>query len=151
MVLFEIPIYSMTKNEFDKRWEKIYNSSRLSQLSDYSVSNYFFPKNIWKFNQIIGYIVVLLKQREICFELWYCNDSKFYANSTQKHFMSNQSLLRCHFYVTANMDEAAIREEFNIFLDIAKESVQRGHFLDCSIYENVVKHISFKSIIDSNN
>ena len=84
VTLFEIPIYSMEEKEFNRRWDKeikkyIYTNEQYNQIR-----NTFFPKNLWKYNQIIGYIVInLLKYDygiDINFE-WYQSDKKLYRYS----------------------------------------------------------------------
>ena len=63
--LFEIPIYSMSEKEFNKRWDKqkksLYDTYISHGHSDeetrFNISNTCYPRSTWKYNQIVGYIL----------------------------------------------------------------------------------------------
>ena len=64
--LFEIPIYAMSEKEFNKRWDKkkakIYDMFISHGHTDKSaksgISTLCFPRCVWKYNQIIGFIKI---------------------------------------------------------------------------------------------
>lgn len=71
--LFEIPVYSMSEKEFNRRWDKLdrklretyTTSSHHEEDSLHFVSSISFPRNIWKYNQIIGYIKISVSNHDV--------------------------------------------------------------------------------------
>ena len=69
--IFEIPIYSMSEKEFNKRWKKrktfLYNlfisGGNTEEDSKLFVSDSCFPGCVWKYNQIIGFIRISVSKR----------------------------------------------------------------------------------------
>ena len=63
--LFEIPIYSMSEKEFNKRWNKkktefydmLVSHGHSDEDARYYTSASSFPRCLWKYNQIVGYIM----------------------------------------------------------------------------------------------
>lgn len=80
--LLEIPIYSMSKETFLKRWNHRYDKRvqdlMLSGHRTYETAKKdarvcTFPYNVWEYNQIIGYIVISslsMTSISINFGLW---------------------------------------------------------------------------------
>lgn len=72
-VIFEIPVYSMSEEKFYKKWKFFneYNIKHFLELND-ELGNYErwlkrfnLPQSIWKYNQIIGYIQIIIKGKDI--------------------------------------------------------------------------------------
>lgn len=103
IVIFEIPIYSMPKKEFNEKWirriQKEYSNGLLQFYENrppmitidghvpFKYHNY--RKTCWKYSQVIGYIVVCFNGNEICAEAL----GEFYANDKRKAFKYNRSSL----------------------------------------------------------
>lgn len=59
--LFEIPIYSMSKKEFNRRWDKqkqklhdtYVSHGHSEEDTQYYVSRFSFPRSLWEYNQIM--------------------------------------------------------------------------------------------------
>ena len=128
VTLFEIPIYSMEEKEFNRRWDKeikkyIYTNEQYNQIR-----NTFFPKNLWKYNQIIGYIVINLVKYDYGIDInfeWYQSDKKLYR------FNSNE-----------------IKNEIRELLDdLIKDECLKKRYVDLSVFEIQLKYMNIKKII----
>ncbi len=94
-LLFEIPIYSMNQNTFENKWEQfkqrnIENYLKINpELGDYEyrLKKIYFPQYVWKYNQIIGYIQIVIKNRDIIFELFITKDKNIHYDGKTKHFI----------------------------------------------------------------
>lgn len=95
--LFEIPIYSMSKKEFNRRWDKqkqklhdtYVSHGHSEEDTQYYVSRFSFPRSLWEYNQIIGYIKISVSRHDVWFDIYCSLDKIYYADSKQKHFIQN--------------------------------------------------------------
>ena len=73
MQLFIVPIYAMSKKNFDKRFESHVNHLSSNDEENKQIlmkSNFISRIKIWEFNQIIGYVKVIATNSIFRFELW---------------------------------------------------------------------------------
>ena len=152
VTLFEIPIYSMEEKEFNRRWDKeikkyIYTNEQYNQIR-----NTFFPKNLWKYNQIIGYIVINLVKYDYGIDInfeWYKIDKKLYRfNSNEKNFVQNESLIGYQFFVDESDSNNEIKNEIIELLDdLIKDECLKKRYVDLSVFEIQLKYMNIKKII----
>ena len=152
VTLFEIPIYSMEEKEFNRRWDKeikkyIYTNEQYNQIR-----NTFFPKNLWKYNQIIGYIVINLVKYDYGIDInfeWYQSDKKLYRfNSNEKNFVQNESLIGYQFFVDESDSNNEIKNEIREWLnDLLKDECLKKRYVDLSVFEIQLKYMNIKKII----
>ena len=75
-IICEIPIYSMTEKEFKRRWdkwkEKWYERSEqigwsIEEIEEVvnSIMATEYPRNVWKYNQIVGFVEIAISLRDI--------------------------------------------------------------------------------------
>ena len=84
-VLFEIPIYSMSKKKFDKLWEKVTNKQYDSFIehghSEESAreltESLCYPKRLWEYNQIVGYIKISVTAKDVFFDVFCSLDRRY--------------------------------------------------------------------------
>lgn len=154
--LFEIPIYSMTEKEFNKRWDKrkndlcnMFTSHGHSEKDAKSyVSNSCFPRYLWKYNQIVGYIKISVSPNDVWFDVYRSLDNIYYADSKQKHFIQDIHANGTHFYVSNETDEnikQSIREELK---SIEKHHLKKSFYVDYSTFNNIFDYINIKQIMD---
>ena len=73
-MIYEIPIYSMPQKEFERRWDKWKNGWYEQSIKmGHSVENAEktvgmimegrYPENIWKYNQIVGFVEISMSTR----------------------------------------------------------------------------------------
>lgn len=149
--LFEIPIYSMSEAEFNNRWDA--RNKKLSEFFGEKVnarllaSNH--PENVWKYNQIIGYIVISVSKSDVWFDIYKSLDSKYYAVSKTKHFIQNMQVNGLHFGVN-NENDTEIHEEIKDMLrNVEKDYIKKEMFIDYSTFSNVFDAIDIRRMMDN--
>ncbi len=157
-ILFEIPIYSMPQNVFDNKWEKfkqreIEKYLKInSELGDYEywLNKIYFTVSVWKYNQIVGYIQILIKNKDIIFELFMTEDKSIHYNAKSKHFIVYLPTIGLHFF-TDDKDDKEIKLEINKYLTMIKnEFINKNFFIDLTTYTNLIDNINIKKIIEKN-
>lgn len=154
-VIFEIPIYSIKEDKFYQKWKDYKEKCKKrflehnDELGDYELwfdrSN--FPKYVWKYNQIIGYIQISIKEKDIIFDLWLSKDKRYTYNTTKKHFIEYIPTNGLHFFVN-NMKDKEIKVEINKFLKIIESDfIKENMYLDRTIYDNLINIINIKNMI----
>ena len=149
-ILFEIPIYSMSEAEFkkrlDKRNKKIKEKFGEQVMKRLLASNY--PENVWKYNQIVGYVVVSVSKEDVNFEIHKSLCKKFFAESKTKKFIQNIQANGLHFSVD-NKNDVEIHEEIRDELKfIEKNYIRKGMFIDYATFFNVFDAVNIRRIID---
>lgn len=156
-VLFEIPIYSMTEKEFNKRWTKkkndVYNEyvrvndeNRARMLSRRMI----VPKDVWKYNQIIGYIVISVSKDDIWIDLYKeTQRERYHAIRDQKHYIRNVCLNGMHFRTERLDDEDIHKEIRNMLKEIEHSHLKHTMYVDYSTFENVFDYLNIKQIMNS--
>lgn len=153
--LFEIPIYAMSKKEFNKRWNKkkaeMYKSfishGHTDENAKMYVSNFTFPRCLWEYNQIIGYIKISVSKHDIWFDVYCSLDKSYYADSKQKHFIQNLHTNGTHFYV-ANLSEERIKATIHDWLIcIQKDHLRKNFYVDYSTFNNVIDFVNIEQIM----
>lgn len=141
-ILFEIPIYSMSEKEFNKRWKKrkdyLYNMFISGRNTEEDarrfVSDSCFPKCVWKYNQIIGFIRISVSKRDVWFDIYRSLDKIYYANSKTKHFIQNMHANGTHFYVSNLTNEYIKPNILETLKSIEKNSLKKKFYVDYSAF-----------------
>ncbi len=155
--LFEIPIYSMSKNEFNKRWDKkksiLYkmcvDHGQTEENANSLVSNLYFPRYLWEYNQIIGYIKISVSRNDIWFNIYRSLDNIYYADSKRKHFIQNTLSGGTHFYVAGWSNEYIKENILKWLKGIEKKHLKKTFFVDYSTFNNIFEYIDIKQIMES--
>ncbi len=155
MIILEIPIYSMKENDFDKKWEKHINKivkqanrENREEFEKY-YRNFYIVERQWKYNQIIGFLVVYYEQGTIWFDEYCTMDKKIRVKSYKKHFMQNLNLGGYHFWISKEMTNEDIRRELIYWIDsFEKEVMNKKYFLDKDKYFNNIKYLDIKKMIN---
>jgi hypothetical protein len=151
-VILEIPIYPYSQSEFNKRWEayirKIANPHpEISNDIVERMSLHFSLRKIWKYNQIIGIIVVAVNDKNIEFHLFMCDKSKYYFSSSTKNYMQMYPSVQKTYYIDEQTEDElknAIRTKIE---RIKKENLKTSYYVDCSVFDNVIDYINIKGIM----
>ncbi len=152
--LFEIPIYAMTEKEFAKRWGRI--KSKLSHLCDgfedektkMLVLGLKHPRDVWKYNQIIGVIVISVTRSDVYFDIYKSTDTRFYADSGTKHFITYMPM-RPHFYAYKMKDKKLHDEIRTRLKQIEKNYIRESMFVDYHSFNNIFDAVNIRRIMDS--
>lgn len=152
--IFEIPIYSMKEKEFSKRWDKFFEKID-NEESRQLIENYYFPMNVWRYNQIIGYIVISISKNDIWFD-WYQSldenhrNKKFHYKSEKKHFIHLIGSGIRHFRVEKEENNQEIKEKIREWLDEILDyyEILKRYYVDTSIFESQIKYFDIRKAID---
>jgi len=155
--LFSIPIYSTSEREFNKRhkryWYKqhkqipdCYTETEQAKIKT-DLFTLFHPKNIWLYNQIIGYIRVLLDHPDILFEVYMpLQRKRYWLFSNRKSYCANRHAIGLHFYVGDKTNEQIISEILGWIIDISKWEDLKRRYIDVTVFENIAKYIDFRAL-----
>ena len=153
--IFEIPIYSMSEKEFDEKWEeriskdvkkialKGHAEEEAWELAEYLT----FEKRIWKFNRIIGYILISVCKQDIWFDLYLSDIQKFSYLGVPKPCIQNQNLLGYHFR-TVDL-ESNIKIRLRIIQELKKlikQHVKKKYYVEMNIFNRTIDYIDFLDI-----
>lgn len=156
-ILFEIPIYSMSKEEFIRRWQEkkkkffqeFSNHGHNEDDTRWYWERLHSPRYIWKYNQIIGYIVISVTRQDVNFNIFCSTDKIYYADSKQKHFIINWTTNGTRIYARDKSDEY-IKNEVKIWLkSIEKEHLHSRRYVDYTVFNNIIDLINIKCIMES--
>lgn len=156
--LFEIPIYSMKREDYEERCydyiEKIAadtTSDNYESFYNYLKTEYLINKP-WIYNQIIGYIVISFYQGSIWFDKFATFDKKIRAVSNTKHYIYNNMLNGYHFYVLKNMSDDDIKHSIMNWINaIEKDILYKVWYLDKDIFVKQLQFIDIKKMIGKGN
>lgn len=123
MIIYEVPIYSMSKEEFDRRCELGQNE-----------------KISWKYNQIIGYLVISYKYDSIWFDKYFIND---------KNSIENYRISDYHFYIKSSMDDDEIKKNIEEWIkSFEQDHIEDRCYLDKGTFIDMLKYINIKEMIN---
>ena len=153
--LFEIPIYSMSEKEFNKRWSKkktefydmLVSHGHSDEDARYYTSASSFPRCLWKYNQIVGYIKISVTKHEVWFDIYCSLDKIYYADSKQKHFIQDIHANGTHFYLSNPQDKEIKEEIFKWLKAIEKDHLRKTFYVDYSTFNNIIEYVNIEQIM----
>lgn len=146
--IFEIPIYSMRKEVFDDRWnQKLLSESKYTPSLVPTIKSIYFPQYIWKYNQIIGYIIISVTKDSVWFDIHLSIKQKIRYDSSKKPLIYDTCSNGTHFYAH-NLENKEIRAEIMKWLQsIENDFLKKTFFVDYSSFNNIINHVDIKSIM----
>lgn len=154
ILLQRIPIYAMSEKTFCGKWEsyktscinRFQHSGQSAEEAKIGFERLFYPKTVWKYNQIIGYIEILLNDRDVIFEKYMClKKKKYYYNTTRKCFIQPVYGIGNHFNATKLTNQQII-DKICEWLDNEKKS-NKNRYYDLSEFNNIIHYVDIKSIM----
>lgn len=153
--LFEIPIYSMKKEIYEKRcynYIKRY-ANQTTPSNNESFYNYLKSTTLihrpWLYNQIVGYIVISFYQNSIWFDEYSTLDKRIHAIGNTKHYIEDMMLNGYHFYVSNNMTDAKIKQDIIEWItSIEKDILKKPWTLEKELFINQLNYIDIRKMID---
>lgn len=152
--IFELPIYSMKEDIFNNRWKNYFenNFSNVSKEIMESIKDIYFPMNVWKYNQIVGYITISISKNDIWFDLYSSLNKKFQYKSKTKQFIQDTNLLGWHFRVEDDDNNDFIKNNIIKWLNnLIKEKQFKNRYIDLSVFNQQVQFINIRDAIDNLN
>ena len=154
--MFEIPIYSMTETEYKKRCYKyIDKNASMTKQGNYELfyshlENSYYKMRPWKYNQIVGYIIISFKDNSIWFDEYCTLDKKIRAIADVKHIIQNMMLNGYHFYLRTDMKDSEIKNEIIRWIEnIEKYIIKKPLYLDKNTFLLQLDCIDIKKMIGS--
>lgn len=149
--LFEIPIYAMSEKEFNNRWDKKKSKFMISGHTEKSaemcIKSIYFPGTIWKYNQIVGFIIVSVTRQDVIFEIFCSMDKKFHADSKTKHFIQYFSSLANHFSACNKTEEFIKQKIIEMLKRIEKYDINHKFYIDYSTFNNIFNFVNIRQIM----
>ena len=155
--IFEIPIYSISKDEFESRWkikkETLYKGfiehGNTAENARRGVSDCFYPRWLWKYNQIVGYIEISVTRCDVNFDLYCSMDRQYRIDSKSRHYIEDWSINGVHFRIEGKTN-LEIREDMRTWLCYIQDEHLHGRFyMDYSVFDGVVDFLHIRGIADA--
>lgn len=146
--ILEIPIYSMKQEVFSKKWNNFFEKNYPKNEYFEDVKRIYFPRTVWQYNQIIGYLVITYSQNTIWFNEYGTLDRNIHAVSKTKHFIENMYLGGYHFHIEDTMSNKGIQEEILYWINsFEKDIMNKNYYLDKENFIYLLKYIDIKNLI----
>jgi hypothetical protein len=111
------------------------------------------PFQLWRFNHIIGYIVISTDFNAVYFDLYkqadgQYNKSRYSWRSTQKWFFEDQGLGGWHFRLDSKYSNEDIRMKINSWLEnLITAHLPKKYYVDKEAFCNINGFMDYKSLI----
>lgn len=156
-VLCDIPIYTIDKEKF-MTLVKQKRTDRFKELLAYgndenSSKKYSHQEMVkfanWKYNQMIGYIEIEIKNKDVIFNLYLTDEKRHRYFSNVKKYINFVPTVGLHFW-TDDKNSEEIKEEIYCFLNmIKKDFIHIGNvYFDMSTFELIIRYIDLKKYIE---
>ena len=151
--LFDIPIYSMPIEKFNDKWNNYDNKMRNTlfkgkeDIYNDNIEEFPDPIRKWKYNQIIGYIVISYHANTIWFDLYLTINNKAHFKTHQKYPIRNIGINGCHFMINKNSrNNEIIQKNFHYLKIIKEDFLNKDNYIDIESFDNIVKIIDFTAL-----
>lgn len=155
-VIVEIPIYSMPEKEFKKRWDKwkqkwYERSEQMGHTSEEteevisSIMRGVYPRNVWKYNQIVGFVEIAVGSRDISFNIQKTMDSNIHAIGKTKHYIQDMRTNGMHFQIK-NMSNEELVDKIDEYLVSIQKSLSGRFCLYLNTFNSIKNYIDFRAI-----
>lgn len=158
-IVYEIPIYSMPKNEFKRRWDNWkkkwyerseqmgYTTEETEEVIN-SIMATQYPRNIWKYNQIVGFVEIAVNQRDVSFNVQKTLDTRIRAVGKTKHYIQDM-ITNGMYFMIGNMTNDRIIAEIDDCLDSIQKNLSKPFCLYRDTYDNVKRYIDFRTLMQT--
>ena len=151
--LFELPIYRLSEKEYYQEFKKYYDKNKISNENpkiEEKLKEKSFKKfgGQWKYNEIIGYLRFYLLGNDIrCYS--YKTDVNKIVRTRRKIFIPIDDTLR-KITIRELYDNETIKSKIKEMVTDCEESLNsKKRYLDTEIFENLIDHMDWKSLIKS--
>lgn len=154
--IFEIPIYPTSQEKFDKKWDtrnskelnEWVNAGWVCEEAKKEIDRLAFPKTIWKYAQIIGYLTIDISENDIWFEVYAPLSKKGIRHDRKtKVFPQAWAMNGTHFHIDGTMSNEKIIAEIKEWVtNIQDEHLSKWH-LDLTTFLNSIDYMDFRRLI----
>ena len=157
--IFEIPIYAFKRNVLQQRYKRFEQNFR-NMFSDLGSSEEAirmcidiesFPKRVWDYNHIIGFIVIGLEHGDIGFKIYlpWKQKSRYMWKSLKKVFLYDIYANETFFRVEDKQSNEEIQEQVEESLvSIINHHIPDRYYVDTETFYRMNKAIDYKKVID---
>lgn len=146
-MIYEIPIYSMPEKEFKRRWDKWENDLReCSEQTGHSeeemeevvksIMSNQYPRTVWKYNQIVGFVEISISNRDVAFNVQKTLDTRIQAVGKTKHYIQDMMTNGIHF-PSGKLTNSEIVAEIDTYLDSIEKGLKKPFCLYRDTYNNL--------------
>ncbi len=158
--LFEIPIYRIDPDAFINELQK-YLDKTCQPITSFEE---YFPKNAkemydshryqyelhigypWKFNEIIGWVLLNIDREIFSGELFYKKGKRIYKGSKSKITYRGEAF---RFNIEDGITDLEIYSRIILKLKgLSKKSITRGRYIDTNRFETVGKFVNWKKLFE---
>lgn len=157
-VLCDIPIYSESKDRFFNKFlhkrvvrekelkTKNYDDDLIRIILDKEFTTY----SIWKYNQMIGFIeVVIYKNKDIELKLYMSDQKKHLWNSQHKYYMKYIQILGMHNYTEGKSNNEIKEDILELYNDLKEWHLKgKNLYFDETNLKIILKYTNIKKIIE---
>ena len=159
-IIHEIPIYSMPEKEFKRRWDRWkkdwyeksermgYSSEQTEEVITKLMSRQY-PRNVWKYNQIVGFVEIAVTSSDVVFNVQKTFDSKIHALGKRKHYIQDMKTNGLHFPIN-NMTNEEIVAKVDEYLQSIQVDLQGQFCLYLDTFNHVKHYIDYRGIQKGN-
>ena len=147
--IFDIPIYSMSEECFNKKWDEAV-ASKIQNYDQLKNTGFFYPKCVWKYNYIIGHVEISVSYDTVWFDVYLVNMKHLPFLSEKKHYIVDQHVNGLHFYALDFSNEVLRERIHQILYNIQLNYLKKPHWLDYTVFENVANYTDIRRIMQNN-
>lgn len=104
-----------------------------------------YPRNVWKYNQIVGLVEIAISPRDISFNVQKTLDSRIQAVGKTKHYIQDMRTNGMHFPI-GEMSNGELVDQIEEYLCAIQKSLPKWFCLYLDTFNTVKHHIDFKGI-----
>lgn len=153
--LFELPIYRVSKETYQKNFNQFYEKRKIPNIDLQYEKN--LKQNLfkvyggtWKYNEIIGYLRFYKCANDIrCF--YYKVDKQIIKKSRTKQFIPINDTIH-KIVINSSFSNEQIVKKLNDMVDYCSKLLDiNKRYVDRENFDNIVEHIDWKSFLKSEN
>lgn len=162
MLLCDIPIYGISKEKFDKRlnkkrqdyyeWILGNNAEKDEEKCKEWSRNYIVPYAIWKYNQMVGFVEILIQNYGVKFNIYMTEEKRHMCFSGVKKYYKNIYANGLSFHV-GNKTNEEIRKIMLKYIDVIEKNFlkRKSLCMDKTVLENLLEYMDIKKMISDIN
>ncbi len=110
-----------------------------------SIMSNQYPRNVWKYNQIVGFVEICISNRDIVFNVQRTLDTRIQAVGKTKHYIQDMMTNGMHFPIE-KLTNSEIVSEIDTYLQSIEKGLKKPFCLYRDTYNNIKNHINFNEI-----
>lgn len=146
VLLFVVPVYAMSQKEFTEKWDKYFMKYKKHPM-ELIIKSTYFPKNKWKYNQVMAYIEIYNSRGSIEFRIFKAKQkrSKYNCFKTGYSFYPKSG---DRIYITKKMTNQMIKQEILEKLEkIRKNDMHvKNAYLDLEVFNTQIQYMDIRSM-----